>query len=114
MSSSSDDPVHEAMAQALADLQQPDLSGFTEAHVREAGNEMFDKNGLKPEWLDWLQVRIQELSEGMIRLEDADKDDFLFHSKEWGAVYQRLVGPFGDQLVIIGNSIPQFLFVPHK
>jgi hypothetical protein len=39
---------------------------------------------------------------------------FRYLSKEWGAVYQRLVGLFAERLVIIGRSSPQFLFVPPK
>jgi hypothetical protein len=75
---------------------------------------MFSKGELSPDWLGRLRVRIQELSDGTTKLEDADKDDFLYLSKEWGAVYQRLRGLFTQRLVIIGRSTPQFLFVPHK
>jgi hypothetical protein len=110
----SDNPVYETIAQALAYLEQPDLSGFPEAQVREAVNEMFSQGELSPDWLGRLRVRIQELSDGTTKLEDADKDDFLYLSKEWGAVYQRLRGLFTQRLVIIGRSTPQFLFVPHK
>lgn len=107
-------PVPEAVAAALADLRQPDLSGLPEEQVRAAAAQMFGEQGLRPEWLDWLRSRIVELSNGMTRLEDADSADFLYQSKEWGAVYQRLVGLFTDRLVIIGNSTPQFLFVPSR
>jgi hypothetical protein len=110
----SDNPVYESIARSLADLQQPDLSGFPEEQVREVTNEMFGESGIQSDCLDRLRDRIHELSHGMTRLEDADKDDFLFLSKEWGAVYQRLVGMFTERLVIIGRSKPQFLFVPHK
>jgi hypothetical protein len=114
VSSWSDNPVYETIAQALAHLEQPDLSGFPEAQVREAVNEMFSKGELSPNWLDQLRIRIQELSHGMTKLEDANKDDFLYLSKEWGAVYQRLEGLFTKRFVIVGRSTPQFLFVPHK
>jgi hypothetical protein len=113
-SSPSDNPVHESIARALADLQQPDLSAFPEEQVREAMSGMFNGSGILPDWLDWLRNRIQELSDGMTRLEDADKDDFLYLSKEWGVAYQRLAGLFTERLVIIGRSGPQVVFVPHK
>jgi len=114
MSNPRDNPVREAIAQALAGLQEPDLSGFTEAQVREATDAMFDRSGLTSESLDWLRKRIHELSGGMTKLEDANKNDFPFLSKEFGAVYQRLAGLFTDRLVIIGRSKPQFMLVPHK
>ena len=114
MAPPSDNPVYESIARALADLRQPDLSGFPEGQVREAIEGMFSERGVVSDWLGWLRVRIQELSGGLTRLEDADRDDFLFLSKEWAVAYQRLVGLFTDQLVIIGRSTPQFLFVPHK
>ena len=56
----------------------------------------------------------EELSGGTTKLGDAEKDDFRYLSREWGAVYQRLAGPATEQLVIIGSSTPQFLFAPHK
>jgi hypothetical protein len=114
VSSPSDNPVHESIARALADLQQPDLRAFSEAQVRQATNGMFTDSGIVPGWLDWLRNRIQQLSGGMTRLEDADRDDFLYLSKEWGVAYQRLAGLFTERLVIIGRSNPQVLFVPHK
>ncbi len=107
-------PVPEAVAAALAHLRQPDLSGLPEEQVRAATAQMFGEQGLRPEWLEWLRSRVVELSNGMTRLEDADSADFLYQSKEWGAVYQRLVGLFTDRLVIIGNSNPPFLFVPPR
>jgi hypothetical protein len=114
MSSPSADPVREVIAQALAELRQPDLSEFPDTQIEQSMDEMFGVNGITPDWLDWLRDRIQQVSGGATRLEDADKDDFRYLSKEWGAVYQRLVGLLAERLVIIGRSTPQFLFVPHK
>jgi hypothetical protein len=114
VASPSDNPVYESIARALADLRQPDLSGFQDVQVREATEGMFTDSGIRPDWLSWVRTRIQELSGGTTRLEDAERGDFQFLSKEWGVAYQRLVGLFTDRLVIIGRSTPQFLFVPHK
>jgi hypothetical protein len=114
MSSPSADSVREVIAQALADLRQPDLSEFPDDQVERSMDEMFGVNGISPDSLDLLRARIQQLSGGLTRLEDADKDNFRYLSKEWGAVYQRLVGLFAERLVIIGRASPQFLFVPHK
>lgn len=114
MSRPSADPVREVIAHALAELRQPDLSGFPDDQVERSLDEMFSVNGITPDWLDWLRTRIQQLSGGLTRLEDADKNSFRYLSKEWGAVYQRLVGLFAERLVIIGRSSPQFLFVPPK
>jgi hypothetical protein len=106
--------VPEAIATALAGLRQPDLSQFSPEQIQQAMKEMFGGQGLKPEWLAWLRARIDELSGHRTALMDADRAEFPWLSKEWGAVYQRLTGEMGDQLVIIGNSMPPFLFVPHK
>ena len=108
------DPVHEAIAAALARLRQPDLTGFPRDQVDAAVAAMFGDAGVRPEWLAWLRGRIRELSNGVTRLEDADRANFRYLSKEWGVSYQRLVGPAGDRLVIIGRASPQFLFVPHR
>jgi hypothetical protein len=110
VSTSSNDQVLEAIAESLGDLRQPDLSSFPEAQISEIMYELLTR----PERLNRLRSRIQELSNGRTRLEDASKDNFKYLSKELGALYQRLVGKFTNQLVIIGNSTPQFLFVPHK
>lgn len=104
----------EAFAAALAQLRQPDLSQFSPEQLRQAMTEMFGAQGLKPEWLAWLRARIAELSDYSIALQDADRAEFAWLSKEWGAVYQRLSGQGVDQLVIVGDSMPPFLFVPHK
>lgn len=114
MSSPGADPVREEIARALAELTEPDLSEFPDGQVERSLDEMFGVNGITPDSLDWLRNRIQQLSGGQTRLEDADKDDFRYLSKEWGAAYQRLAGRFTERLVIIGRASPQFRFVPHK
>jgi hypothetical protein len=108
------DPVREVIAQALAALREPDFSEFPDDRVERSLDEMFSMNGITQDSLHWLRDRIQHLSGGLTRLEDADKDNFRYLSKEWGAVYQRLVRLSAEQLVIIGRSSPQFLFVPRK
>jgi len=107
-------PVPEAIATALASLRQPDLTHFSPEQIRQAMAAMFGEQGLKPEWLAWLRSRVDELSGHTTELQDADRAEFPWLSKEWGAQYQRLAGQSGDQLVIIGNSAPPFLFVPPK
>jgi hypothetical protein len=109
-----DDPVLEEAARALAELVEPDLSTFPETQVWAAMTTVLDSTDPSAGGLGRLRARIHELSAAMTRLEDADKADFSYESKEWGAIYQRLVGLFTERLVIIGRSRPQFLFVPHK
>jgi hypothetical protein len=107
-------PVLEEITSALARLSQPELTGFPPEQVRLALADLFGPMGLRPEWLTWLRRRIREQSGDTVALEDADRDEFAWLSKEWGAVYQRLVAPDATQLVIIGQSMPPFLFVPAK
>lgn len=107
MSPQNPDPVFETIAAALADLAQPDLTAYPSVQVWQTMNGLLTD----PQELDGLRTRIVELSGGMTRLEDADKDSFPFLSHEWGAVYQKLVGMFTQRLVIVGNSTPQFMFV---
>jgi hypothetical protein len=107
-------PVLAAMVEALAQGQLPDLAGFPPDRVRQAMTSMFGSAGLKPEVLEWLRREISARSADATTLTDADRSDFAWLSKEWEAVYQRLRGPGFDQLVIIGDSMPPFLFVPHR
>jgi hypothetical protein len=102
------------MAQGLATLRQPDLSAFPADQVRDAVGQMFPDGAFSTEFLTWLRERVAEYSGSTTQLTDADPNDFAYLSKEWGAVYQRLTGPDGDQLIIIGNTVPPFLFVPKK
>lgn len=111
MATAATDAVFETVAQALAGLKQPDLSGFDEVEV---WNEMAQLLTPGSQELGRLRDRVAELSGGLTRLQDADPEEFAWRSKELGAVYQRLQGLFIDRLVIMGNSEPQFLFVPHR
>ncbi|WP_433279083.1 hypothetical protein ACQPZA_05920 [Pseudonocardia xinjiangensis] len=108
------DPVLESAARALAGLVQPDLTAFPEPRVWEAMTSVVGDGGQAGDGLGRLRARIHELSGAMTRLEDADMAEFGFRSKEFGAVYQRLVGLFTERLLIIGRGSPQFLFVPHR
>ena len=107
-------PVLAAMVEALAQGRQPDLAGFDPAQVRQAMAPMFGPGGLRPEVLEWLRRQVRSRSDAATALTDANRDEFAWLSKEWGAVYQRLSGPGFDQLVIIGNSMPPFLFVARR
>ncbi|HEX6872895.1 MAG TPA: hypothetical protein VF163_17500 [Micromonosporaceae bacterium] len=107
-------PVLAAAVEALAQGRQPDLTGFDADQVRQAMAPMFGPGGLRPEVLDWLRHEISARSGAAATLTDADRAEFAWLSKEWGAVYQRLRGPGFDQLMIIGDSMPPFLFVPHR
>jgi hypothetical protein len=106
--------VLESAARALAGLVQPDLTAFPEPRVWEAMTSVVGDGGQSGEGLGRLRARIHELSGAMTRLEDADMREFGFRSKEFGAVYQRLVGLFTERLLIIGRGSPQFLFVPRR
>lgn len=107
MSPQNPDPVVETIAVALAGLVQPDLTTYPPVQVWQTMNRLLTD----PQYLDGLRSRIVELSGGMTRLEDADKNSFPFLSHEWGALYQKLIGLFTQRLVIVGNSTPQFMFV---
>ena len=107
-------PVPDAIVADLAGLTEPDLSGFPPEQVRQATNAMFGPDGLRPEWLDWIRRGIRDRSGDQVSLCDADRDEFAWLSKEWGAGYQRLVGPGTDQLVIVGNTTPPFQFVARR
>lgn len=110
MSRENSDPVIETIAVALAGMEQPDLTALPTADVWQTMNTLLTD----PQKMDALRARIAEVSGGLTGFDEANKDDFLFLSHEWGALYKRLVGLFTERLVIVGNSTPQFLFVPHK
>ena len=107
-------PVPAAIVADLAGLTEPDLTGFTPDEVRQAMGAMFGPDGLRPEWLDWIRRGIADRSGHRVSLADADRSEFAWLSKEWGAGYQRLIGPNTDQLVLIGNTAPPFQFVARQ
>jgi hypothetical protein len=107
-------PVADAIVADLARAREPDLTGFTPEQVRQALRAMFGPDGLRPDWLDWIRRGIADRSGHRVSLADADRSEFAWLSKEWGAGYQRLVGPGTDQLVLVGNTTPPFQFVPRN
>lgn len=104
------DLLLETIARALAGLEQPDLSAFPAVDVSRTMESLLTE----PDTLDRLRSRVSDLSGRSATLEDADKTDFAFLSKEFNARYLRLRGLFNERLVIVGNSTPQFMFVPHR
>ena len=104
--------VFESAAKSLAALKQPDFAGFSAAEVDAAMRTVFTARGPDPDWLAQLKSRIQELSFGLTRLEDASPDEFPSRIKSFGTTYHRLIGLFGrTQLLIIGPFQPPFQFV---
>jgi hypothetical protein len=104
------DLVLETIARALAGLEQPDLSGLPAIDVWKTMESLLTE----PDVLDRLRSRVSNLSGGSATLEDADRTDFVFLSKEFNARYLRLRGLFRERLVIVGHSTPQFMFVAHR
>ena len=103
--------VFESAAKSLAALKQPDFAGFSAAEVDAAMRTVFTARGPDPDWLAQLKSRIQELSFGLTRLEDASPDAVPSRIKSFGTSYHRLIGLFRTQLLIIGPFQPPFQFV---
>ncbi|MEP7089390.1 MAG: hypothetical protein ABI776_04715 [Nocardioidaceae bacterium] len=105
---SSDAAVLDAIARSLAALRAPDLSGFDAMPVWRTMHELLTD----PDAWKGLEDRVKAISSGTVRLEDADSAQFPFLTHELGARYVRLRGLFVEQLAVVGNSSPQFMFVP--
>ena len=112
MNSPATDPVIERIADALAAMRQPDLTGFNEVVVWKVVHQLTDRSVGTSAALQDLRGRITVLSSGLTRLEDVDPAVFQFRSKELGVLYQRLVGQFEGPILIIGDASPQFYFMP--
>jgi hypothetical protein len=106
-----DEPIHEQAAVALAALREPDLSAFGAERVALVMSRVFTQHGPRPDWLAALRSRIQELSFGMTSLQDADPSTFPFRVKNPATAYQRLVGLFRTELLIIGPFSRPFQFI---
>lgn len=111
MGNNTADEIYGKAAADLAMMIQPDLTGFSEADIETAMAAAFTFSGPRPEWLADFRDSIERDSASATHLEDADPADFPFLVKSPGASYQRLVGPTGTQLVVMGPFEPPFQLV---
>lgn len=113
----SDATAHRILDKAAADLaamREPDLREFTGEEVDDAMLQAFTATGPKDEWLAALRRRIDQLSNSLTHLRDADPETFPYRVKSMSAAYQSLQGPSGNTiLLIIGPFQPPFQFIPN-
>ena len=62
-------PIYEALAAALAESREPDLSSFDPAQLRSAMERVLRFAGPRQNFLTWLNSRIQALSRGRVSIE---------------------------------------------
>ncbi|SDK59349.1 hypothetical protein SAMN04487913_10245 [Arthrobacter sp. ok362] len=74
---------------------------------------MFSKSGLKPEWLAWLQNAVEEISNGLTKLEPGKAEDLpnFDPMKPIFADVQRVQGASGEKVLIMSQGDPRFEFV---
>ncbi|BEL04116.1 hypothetical protein Q0Z83_023070 [Actinoplanes sichuanensis] len=107
--------VHEAIADALATLHEPDLSGFGPAAVDTAITEMYgDHPTLRPAYRDWLYQHVSDASFGLTRMSPAGPGDAAVRSKDFTSTYHRLTGLFTERIVILQRARPQISLVAPK
>ena len=67
---SEDLAIYEAIASALADVREPDLSRFDPTEVREALERVLRFPAARADFLTWLNGRVQALSGGRVSIEE--------------------------------------------
>ncbi len=66
--------IFEAVATALEQAHEPDLSAFDPSHVRAALGRVLGSPGLRRSFLAWLDTRVQTLSAGRVSIEERPID----------------------------------------
>lgn len=112
MTTESDQEVYDRIAADLAVMRAPDLSDFSPTLVDLAMARAFTPDGPRPEWLTALQEQVSQLSNGLVRLENADRTTFPFLIKDPTTAYQLLVGIITSRLLVIGPFTPPVQFMP--
>ena len=96
-----------SIAEDLSVMRLPDLSDFTEQEIANQLHPMFSKSGLEPGWFIWLQEAVERLSHGLTTLERAPPEpDGQPHFFD----VLKLVGQFGERLLVITQTAPYFQF----
>jgi hypothetical protein len=107
--------VHEAIADALATLHEPDLTGFEQTEIETAISEMYGHSPtLRPAYRDWLYRHVSAASFGLTRMSPAGPGDAAVPSKDFTSSYHRLTGLFTERIVILQRSRPPISLVAPK
>lgn len=106
-----DQDIYEAIAFGLSRMMEPMLQAYSADEIALAMGRVFGFQGPDPGFQAFLRDRVDVLSEGLTRLEDADSADFPQRSKDPSVWYVRVVGRMLTRLASIGNfSRPVELF----
>lgn len=107
-----DDPIYEHVAASLAQMRQPDFTGFADSDVDTAMFRAWEGFRPEPAWLTALQDRIRELSFGFVELQESSPAAFPVSIKSLAVAYFLLVGTFQRQLLyMVPGGRPPVQFV---
>jgi hypothetical protein len=70
-----DGDIYEALAAAVADVREPDLSRFAPSAVRGALDRALRPAEARAKFLAWLNGRVQSLSGGRVSIEERPESD---------------------------------------
>lgn len=106
----SETTVYEAVAAALARMEEPELRFLDRAVIVCAFLRAFDGGDVKDEWLAIFAARVHELSRGTIRLERADPATFSHRLKGEAAYLALTRGDVTRRITLGPYAYPVMFF----